>query len=74
MAKKIEDKDPAPGGFGVRAQIVTAEGAQADDIVIVEAPHAIHVLNAPSPSATASIAIARHIASQATRSFNLGEF
>ena len=58
-------------GSCVRAQIVTAEGSLVDDFLIVEAPNAINVLNAPSPAATASIAIGRHIAGLASKSFNL---
>jgi L-2-hydroxyglutarate oxidase len=69
LVPELEDKDLAPGGSGVRAQIVTADGGLADDFVIVEAPNAIHVLNAPSPAATASIAIGRHIAGLAFKHF-----
>jgi L-2-hydroxyglutarate oxidase len=69
LVPELEDKDLAPGGAGVRAQIVTADGALADDFVIVEAPNAIHVLNAPSPAATASIAIGRHVAGLAAKNF-----
>jgi (S)-2-hydroxyglutarate dehydrogenase len=71
LVPELEDKDLAPGGAGVRAQIVMADGSLADDFLIVEAPNAIHVLNAPSPAATASIAIGKHIVSLASRSFNL---
>jgi (S)-2-hydroxyglutarate dehydrogenase len=71
LVPELEDKDLAPGGSGVRAQIVMADGSLADDFLIVEAPNAIHVLNAPSPAATASIAIGKHIAALASRSFNL---
>ncbi len=71
LVPELEDKDMAPGGSGVRAQIVTADGSLVDDFLIVEAPNAISVLNAPSPAATASIAIGRHIADLASRSFNL---
>jgi len=63
--------DVVRGGAGVRAQAVTPEGALVDDFRIVEAPDAIHVLNAPSPAATASLAIGRHIAGLATRAFDL---
>jgi (S)-2-hydroxyglutarate dehydrogenase len=62
LVPELEDKDMYPGGSGVRAQIVTPEGSLVDDFLIVEAPNAINVLNAPSPAATASIAIGRHIA------------
>jgi L-2-hydroxyglutarate oxidase len=62
LVPELEDKDLRPGGSGVRAQIVTREGSLVDDFLIAEAPNAINVLNAPSPAATASIAIGRHIA------------
>jgi L-2-hydroxyglutarate oxidase LhgO len=51
-----------PGGVGVRAQAVARDGKLVDDFVIEEAGRAIHVLNAPSPGATASLAIGAHIA------------
>jgi (S)-2-hydroxyglutarate dehydrogenase len=69
LVPELEDRDLQPGGSGVRAQIVTAEGSLVDDFLIVEAPNAINVLNAPSPAATASIAIGRHIAGLASKSF-----
>ena len=71
LVPDLQDRDLEPGGAGVRAQIVTADGSLVDDFLIVEAPNAINVLNAPSPAATASIAIGRHIADLASRSFNL---
>lgn len=52
------------GGAGVRAQAVDARGNLVDDFVIEQAGKTVHVLNAPSPGATASIAIGRHIARQ----------
>lgn len=71
LVPELEDKDMAPGGSGVRAQAVTRKGSLVDDFQIIEAPNAIHVLNAPSPAATASIAIGRHIAGLASASFGL---
>ena len=71
LVPELKDSDLAPGGSGVRAQVVTAEGSLVDDFLIVEAPNVINVLNAPSPAATASIAIGRHIAGLASKSFNL---
>jgi L-2-hydroxyglutarate oxidase len=62
LVPELEDKDLCPGGSGVRAQVVTSKGSLVDDFLIVEAPNAINVLNAPSPAATASIAIGKHIA------------
>jgi L-2-hydroxyglutarate oxidase LhgO len=49
-------------GAGVRAQAVDASGNLVDDFVIQEGPRSLHVLNAPSPAATASLAIGAHIA------------
>lgn len=53
------------GGAGVRAQAVRPDGSLVDDFVIEKAGASIHVLNAPSPGATASLAIGRYIAAQA---------
>jgi len=47
------------------------DGSLVDDFRIVEATDAIHVLNAPSPAATASLAIGRHIATLAAERFGL---
>jgi L-2-hydroxyglutarate oxidase LhgO len=59
------------GGAGVRAQAVDSSGRLVDDFRIVEAPNAIHVLNAPSPGATSSLAISAHILALAEKSFAL---
>jgi L-2-hydroxyglutarate oxidase len=61
----------ARGGAGVRAQALDPTGKLLDDFHIVEAPGSIHVLNAPSPAATASIAIGESIAERAAASFGL---
>jgi (S)-2-hydroxyglutarate dehydrogenase len=63
--------DLRPGGAGVRAQAVDRTGALLDDFCIVEAERMIHVLNAPSPAATASISIGRTIAAMAKERFEL---
>lgn len=63
--------DLEPGGAGVRAQAVAPTGALVDDFSIIRADRAVHVLNAPSPAATASIAIGQHIADLAARAFDL---
>lgn len=49
---------------GVRAQAVAADGSLVDDFLIVDADRQLHVLNAPSPAATSSLEIARHIVSR----------
>lgn len=54
--------DLGPGGAGIRAQAVDRRGKLVDDFVIERSDRAVHVLNAPSPGATASLAIGRHIA------------
>jgi L-2-hydroxyglutarate oxidase LhgO len=54
------------GPSGIRAQCLSRSGALVDDFLIEEADGIIHVLNAPSPAATASIVIGRHIAARAT--------
>ena len=64
--------DLQPGNAGVRAQAVDADGKLVDDFRIATAPRMVHVLNAPSPAATASIAIGRHIAQLAVESLHLG--
>lgn len=53
-----------PGGAGVRAQALDRHGKLVDDFVILEADRTVHVLNAPSPGATASLAIGAHIAAR----------
>jgi L-2-hydroxyglutarate oxidase len=60
----IDAADVAPGGSGVRAQALTRDGRLADDFVIVRGRRSTHVCNAPSPAATASLEIARHIVDQ----------
>jgi L-2-hydroxyglutarate oxidase len=54
--------DLVRAGSGVRAQAVDRRGKLVDDFVIERSGRAVHVLNAPSPGATASLAIGRHIA------------
>ena len=72
LVPDIREADVVPGGAGVRAQAVTADGALVDDFRIVDAVDSIHVLNAPSPAATASLAIGRHIAAVAAEKFGVG--
>ena len=67
LMPEIGMNDLAPGGAGVRAQAIGPDGAPIDDFKIVEAERMIHVLNAPSPAATASISIGRAIAALAGR-------
>ncbi len=59
------------GPAGVRAQAVSSNGAMVDDFTLATTPRSLHVLNAPSPAATASLAIARRIADEAERTLDL---
>jgi len=71
LVPELKAEDIAPGGSGVRAQAVRPDGTLLDDFSIVSSADAIHVLNAPSPGATASLAIGRHIAGLAGETFGL---
>ncbi len=63
----IRSEHLVPGGAGVRAQAVAPDGSLVDDFVIEEAGPTVHVLNAPSPGATASLAVGAHVAAIAVR-------
>ena len=71
LLPEIRESDLIPGGAGVRAQAVSASGALIDDFVIEQSRNAIHVLNAPSPGATASLAIGQQICTLAEEQFGL---
>ena len=71
LLPEIVENDLVPGGAGVRAQAVSASGALVDDFIIRQNQRAIHVLNAPSPGATASLAIGQQISQMAEKSFGL---
>lgn len=64
LVPALNDDDLVPAPAGVRAQAVLPDGALVDDFLFVRAPGQLHVCNAPSPAATASLAIAREIADQ----------
>jgi L-2-hydroxyglutarate oxidase len=71
LVPAIRRADVVRAGAGVRAQALAPDGKLADDFLIVEAERMIHVLNAPSPAATASITIGRTIAERAAERFGL---
>jgi L-2-hydroxyglutarate oxidase LhgO len=71
LVPDLEAGDLRKGGSGVRAQLVSRDGRLFDDFHILETENTVHVLNAPSPAATASLAIARHIAKIAASTFDL---
>ena len=62
LIPEVRESDLVPGGSGVRAQAVDSEGRMVDDFCILTEGRMVHVLNAPSPAATASLSIAEHIA------------
>jgi (S)-2-hydroxyglutarate dehydrogenase len=64
LVPDIRADDLAPGGSGVRAQAMSPDGALVEDFSFAEAPGMLHVLNAPSPAATASLAIGAVIAAK----------
>jgi len=62
LVPEIQPGDLSPGGAGVRAQAMTPEGDLVQDFCLVRRANALHVLNAPSPAATASLAIGEEVA------------
>lgn len=68
---EIRPEDLSFGPSGVRAQSLAADGTLVDDFSIGESPHVLHVRNAPSPAATASLAIGRELAELALSRFGL---
>ncbi|HEV8143643.1 MAG TPA: L-2-hydroxyglutarate oxidase [Methylomirabilota bacterium] len=71
LVPEIRSEDIERGGAGIRAQAVAPDGSLVDDFRIVGNETGIHVLNAPSPGATASLSIGRHIAELAGERFGL---
>jgi L-2-hydroxyglutarate oxidase len=61
LVPEVHARDLEVGGAGVRAQAMSSDGTLVNDFCLVEKLGAIHVLNAPSPGATASLAIAEEI-------------
>ena len=66
LVPEIQPIDLSPGGAGVRAQAMSRDGELVQDFSLLAANHALHVLNAPSPAATASLTIGGYIAEQIT--------
>ena len=71
LVPDVRAEDLNAGGAGVRAQAVSPAGNLLDDFVITQTGNAIHVLNAPSPGATASLAIGKRIVEMAASAFAL---
>ena len=64
LVPEIREDDITPSGTGVRAQALDRKGNLLDDFCLIEADRMMHVLNAPSPAATASISIGETIATK----------
>ena len=71
LMPEIKKEDLEKGGAGVRAQALEPDGFLVDDFRIKEEENMVHVLNAPSPAATASINIGKSIAGIALKNFDL---
>lgn len=64
LVPEIALDDLLPGPVGIRAQAMHPDGTLVDDFDFLERPNALHVLNAPSPAATACLAIGEEIAAR----------
>jgi L-2-hydroxyglutarate oxidase len=73
LIPELQSRDIRRAGAGVRAQAVEPDGRTVDDFRIVQAERMVHVLNAPSPAATASLSIGRTIAEMAIANFDIAE-
>jgi L-2-hydroxyglutarate oxidase len=71
LMPELQMFDLLPGGAGIRAQAVDRTGKLVDDFAMQTAPRMVHVLNAPSPAATASLSIGQFIARAASQSLQL---
>ena len=67
LVPEVQLEDLAPGGSGVRAQAMSPDGSLVDDFNFVEGDREVHVVNAPSPGATSSLAIGEEIAEMVAR-------
>ncbi len=64
LIPEITAEDLVPSEAGVRAQALRRDGTLVDDFLIIKDEHSVHVCNAPSPAATASLEIGRAIVEQ----------
>ncbi len=71
LVPEVREEDLVPGGSGVRAQAVMRDGTLVDDFKFVPSEKMLHVLNVPSPAATASLVIGRAIVETAQKYFGL---
>jgi L-2-hydroxyglutarate oxidase LhgO len=69
LVPDVRENDLVPGGSGVRAQAVKRDGTLVDDFHFVPSGRMLHILNVPSPAATASLAISRAVVDMAAQHF-----
>jgi L-2-hydroxyglutarate oxidase len=69
LLPEVREEDLIPGGAGVRAQAVKWDGTLVDDFLFMPSGKMLHVLNVPSPAATASLPIGRAITDMAAQNF-----
>jgi (S)-2-hydroxyglutarate dehydrogenase len=65
LVPKVTAEMLEPRAAGIRAQALKSDGSLVDDFAFVEGEHSLHVLNAPSPAATASLSIGAEVAKRA---------
>ena len=70
LVPDVQEEDIKPAGSGVRAQACDRNGGLVDDFLFMEDRFTLNVLNAPSPAATASLAIGETIARKAVSRLN----
>jgi L-2-hydroxyglutarate oxidase len=73
LLPELRAEDLIPGGSGVRAQALRRDGALVDDFQFVPSGRMLHVLNVPSPAATASLVIGREVVRRAEDGSGLGK-
>jgi (S)-2-hydroxyglutarate dehydrogenase len=73
LVPTVRSEHLEPGPTGVRAQAVAVDGSLVDDFCFMEQERVVHVINAPSPGATASLAIGRHIVDRLATRFEASE-
>ena len=71
LLPEVGERDLVPGGSGVRAQALKPDGSLVDDFQFVPSGKVLHVLNVPSPAATASLTIGKAIVDAAAASLGL---
>jgi (S)-2-hydroxyglutarate dehydrogenase len=71
LLPEVREEDLLPGGSGVRAQALRRDGTLVDDFLFVPKGRMLHVLNVPSPAATASLVIGREIVRTAENAWGL---